>query len=70
LALQVSIIEYNHLGFNHHAFIFYNRVQVAGLYDRWATQEFPIERRPTVARDVSMKRGGFDGEKFGTAWNA
>jgi hypothetical protein len=70
LVLQVSILAYKHLGFNHHAFIFYNRVQVAGLDDRRAIHEFPIERRPTVAPDVSMKRGGFDGEKFGMAWNA
>jgi hypothetical protein len=70
LVLQVSIVEYKHQGFNHHAFIFYNRVQVAGLYDRRPTQEFRIERRPKVACDVSVKRGGFDGEKFGMAWNA
>jgi hypothetical protein len=70
LVLQVSILAYKPLGLNHHAFIFYNRVQVARLYDRWAIQEFPIETRPTVAPDVSVKHGGFDGEKFGMAWNA
>jgi hypothetical protein len=39
------ILAYKPLGFNHHAFIIYNRVQVARLYDRWAIQEFLIETR-------------------------